>query len=404
MHDEIERRLALSLSLIAMAGCGAKGEPRYEGDYGDCDPDDVDALQRVEAECHWHLSDDRITDCEIISGAPSEPVDALVVCATTEPEMQDCFDDEIWGLESRSLGDQAAADWATEGANEFWDAPLECGPMELDGACCWQYSFRVLEDDLTEGRPFLVHGRARTAGPAVRDDWAATLAPAPVPASLVPVLAEHWRRAGRMEHASVAAFARFSLALLHHGAPPDLVADAQRAALDEVGHARLCYGLAQALDGQAVGPGPLDCSAALDGELDAAQLVRTLVVEGCVGETLAALEAAEAARRAEDPVVAEILQRIAADEARHAALAWRALQWFLSSRPELAAVVAEASEPPHIRSVEDAASSLDAYGRLSAATRARVRAIGWRTAVAPMLQSAAHGVPRQDERQPMRLP
>ncbi|HKY38213.1 MAG TPA: hypothetical protein VJN18_19860 [Polyangiaceae bacterium] len=35
--------------------------------------------------------------------------------------------------------------------------------------------------------------------------------------------AEHWMKMGQMEHASIAAFARFSLQLLSLGAPPALV-------------------------------------------------------------------------------------------------------------------------------------------------------------------------------------
>jgi hypothetical protein len=46
-----------------------------------------------------------------------------------------------------------------------------------------------------------------------------------------------------------------------------------------------------------------------------------------VGETLGALFAAERAELAADPAVRGALERIAADEARHAALAWRTVRW-----------------------------------------------------------------------------
>jgi hypothetical protein len=49
-----------------------------------------------------------------------------------------------------------------------------------------------------------------------------------------------------MEHASVAAFARFTLDLLALGAPADLVQSAQQALGDEIAHAELCFGLAGA--------------------------------------------------------------------------------------------------------------------------------------------------------------
>ena len=50
-------------------------------------------------------------------------------------------------------------------------------------------------------------------------------------------------------------------------------------------------------------------------------------IEGCVGETWGALLAAWQAARAADPRVRRTLRRIAADEARHAALAWEILRW-----------------------------------------------------------------------------
>src|SRR5205814_4301213 len=59
------------------------------------------------------------------------------------------------------------------------------------------------------------------------------------------------------------------------------------------------------------------------------------VAEGCVGETLGALLAAEQLRLASDPEVRRILQRIAKDELRHAELAWTFLAWALRSDPRL---------------------------------------------------------------------
>ena len=52
--------------------------------------------------------------------------------------------------------------------------------------------------------------------------------------------------------------------------------------------------------------------------------------EGCVGETVAALEAREALDHATDPEVRAALERIAADEQRHAELAWRVVSWGLA--------------------------------------------------------------------------
>lgn len=189
------------------------------------------------------------------------------------------------------------------------------------------------------GRPFLVEGEERTAPEIAREDWqAAGWAPRVegLDAADREALAAHWARAGRMEHASVAAFARFALQLLALGAPPELVRDTQAAMADETEHAAICFALSSAYAGRGVGPGPLSIAGALT-DSDPAAILVTAFREGCVGETVASLEAAEAAARAVDPVVRRALERIAADEARHAELAWRFLAWALRRDPSLRA-------------------------------------------------------------------
>jgi hypothetical protein len=133
---------------------------------------------------------------------------------------------------------------------------------------------------------------------------------------------------GQMEHASIAAFARFSLQLLSLGAPPDLVEASTRALADETAHTKLCFELASAYAGRALGPGKLDVenSLAVTSLLDVVELV---IAEGCFGETVAALEAREAADAAADPVVRAAYTQIARDEERHAELAFRFIRWAL---------------------------------------------------------------------------
>jgi|CZKU01.1.fsa_nt_gi hypothetical protein len=182
------------------------------------------------------------------------------------------------------------------------------------------------------GRPFLVDGEARLAPVARRSEWRAR-GVAPVVHSLAPEvrarLGAEWSQTARMEHASIAAFARFTLQLLAVGAPPWLIADAQRAMADETVHAQLAFGLASAYAGADLGPGHLAVEESL-GETDLRGLVATLFAEGCVGETIAALEAREALDHATDPVVRGVLQTIADDEKRHAELAWRTIAWVVS--------------------------------------------------------------------------
>ena len=89
------------------------------------------------------------------------------------------------------------------------------------------------------GRPFVVDCEALVAPVTARDDWRAVLlTPSPVAPELAAELAAHWTHIGQLEHASVAAFARFVLQLLGVGAPPSLVLAAQQALADEVEHAR----------------------------------------------------------------------------------------------------------------------------------------------------------------------
>jgi hypothetical protein len=142
--------------------------------------------------------------------------------------------------------------------------------------------------------------------------------------------AAHWTRVGQMEHASVAAFARFTLHLLALGAPPELVEASQQALGDETKHARLAFALASAYGRVRVGPGPLAIDGALDG-FDVPTFVATLIREGCIGETVAAMEAREALEDVRDPAVRAVLETIARDEVRHAALAWRTLRWVIAS-------------------------------------------------------------------------
>src|SRR5262249_51445943 len=144
-------------------------------------------------------------------------------------------------------------------------------------------------------------------------------------------LAEGWTRDALLEHASVAAFARFSLELLAVGAPADLVEDAHRAALDEVAHARACFAVAAAYGGVATEPASFPFGGCVEVASSLAEIVARTVVEGCIGETLAAIQAAEQLARAADPAVREVLTAIANDEARHAELAWRTVAWALAT-------------------------------------------------------------------------
>jgi hypothetical protein len=227
------------------------------------------------------------------------------------------------------------------------------------------------------GRPFLVQGDERLAIAVLREDWAAR-GIAPNLRGLAPAtrarLAGRWTEIARMEHASIAAFARFTMHLLAVGAPPELVRASQDAMGDETEHARLAFALAGAYARTLIGPGPLAIAGSLDG-FGIEQLVATLVREGCIGETVAAIEAREALETATDPAVRAVLETIARDEQRHAELAWRTIAWLVAQgRVTHARVVAEieqAARETRPAATDDA--DLSAHGLVSDARRAELR-------------------------------
>jgi hypothetical protein len=232
------------------------------------------------------------------------------------------------------------------------------------------------------GRPFLVAGEARVAGAASRADWSASQSPRldGLGVGEKAELAARWTEIALMEHASIAAFARFTLELLSLGAPAELVDHAQRAIADEVNHARDAFALASSFAGRAIGPGPLEVRDALSAT-SMVDVVRAAVLEGCIGETVAAVEAAEALALAEDEAVRSVLQRVAADEATHAELAFRFVKWaILHAEPAFVGELAD-----EVTKIVDGARSscpemvnpsryvLSSHGVLSADARAAIR-------------------------------
>ena len=180
------------------------------------------------------------------------------------------------------------------------------------------------------GRPFLVDAQPRIAPVAVRADWLASVAPdlTGLGALERAALAAHWSRLGQLEHASIAAFARFNLQLLSLGAPAELIEACNRALADETAHTRLCFALATAYGGIPVGPSKLEVRDCFE-DMSLVAITKLVLREGCLGETVASFEAIEAAALASDAAVESALLRIARDERAHAELAFRFLRWAL---------------------------------------------------------------------------
>lgn len=219
--------------------------------------------------------------------------------------------------------------FACQTAQDTCASNADCGANQ---SCTFSENrFQCADNNCVIGRPFLVEGDERTACVVERGDWNEQgLCPslAGLTQEQRGVLAEHWTRIGLMEHASVAAFARFTMQLMALGAPPGLLTETQSAMADETRHARQAFALASAYAGVPVGPGALSMDGAL-GSVDLREVLHLTIHEGCIGETVAAIEAAEAAGRVQDPVVKGVLARITEEEGRHAALAWRTVQWVL---------------------------------------------------------------------------
>lgn len=323
---------------------------------------------------------------------------------------------------------EAGSDDATAGSEGTGGAPVSCEGadphdhgfcvyeegevFEQDGQCC-----RLLEgySECCDGRPFIVGDELRTAPAVCSADWQGRERPAieGLSASERVALTAAWQADGLMEHASIASFARFVLHLLALGAPPSLVGAAQQAMADEVEHARRCFALAGAYAGHPVGPGPLAIDGALAGPLTLREAAVAAVHEGCVGETLAALQAAAAAEVATDPVVRGVLVGIAEDEARHAELAWRFVAWALGrGGAEVREAVARAFDGarPRVRPEDDRGAPIDvatwhAHGRLAPRELARTLERGYWDVIAPCARAALSTPVRADpadRRQPSR--
>lgn len=255
--------------------------------------------------------------------------------------------------------------------------------------CCYTVE-RTQQSCTIEGRPLVIDGRAVTAQPRCAVTWLVPGSPALAGLSEEEraELAEAWTSGALFEHASIASFGRFSLELLALGAPAALVEAAHLAALDEVRHAQLSFGLAAAYRGAPIGPSALPLSGRLALAPDLVGLAIAVAHEACIGETLAALVAAERLARASDPAVRSVLAAIADDEARHAELAWRTLAWAIGTggatvRSAVALVFRDADESPVPESPASSGDRLAAHGVIGAGEERSIMARGLREIVLP---------------------
>ena len=279
---------------------------------------------------------------------------------------------------------------------------------------CWIHEntgIRKCEPVTSCGRPFLVGQTARTAQARTHSAWVANLDSAhdlshlelPADSRLRAALTAYFTRSGLLEHASIAAFARFTLQLVSLGAPAELVQAACDAQRDEAQHAVLCFAVASRYAGRPLSPGALSAQGVLD-DWSPESVLRTTFREGCIGETRAALEAAHAAQNCADPVLKAVLERIAADEARHAELAWRTVRWLLDQHRELIPVLEEEfllaqhqhqhqhQQQPEPLAAPNAPAANERFTLLDPTTVANLHQVAQREVIAPCARVLIRGV------------
>jgi hypothetical protein len=277
---------------------------------------------------------------------------------------------------------------------------IGCGPFTTDtGACCY-----VVWGDCPVGRPWIVDGHARRAALEGSDKWSSTidLELATLDVETRAALADAWASEGLSEHASVAAFTRFTIQLLALGAPSALVEASIRAGRDEVRHARACFALAGAYAGSPVGPGPLDIRGGLDEQFDLDSIALTLAAEGCIAETVSLILLAAARDRARNPAVAAILAAIVEEEQTHVLLAWEALAWMCrrgAGLSRLMAVFRDAEQHVGFGATTERPGNVVAmreHGYLPIAERREIASQALERVVAPaageLFASLGHGV------------
>ena len=193
-----------------------------------------------------------------------------------------------------------------------------------------------------EGRPFKVDGVTRTTRSEVstfgiskeQASWHMPLSVSMIENTTYNYdVGLKWLQQAEGEHASIASFARHTLQLMSIGAPSELLEASQAASIDEIKHAKMCYGIASIFMERDVIPGVLDVDDSL-GELELKDIIRSIIQEGCIDETLAAIEAHYRKSLAQDPSVKSTLKEIADDETRHAKLAWDTISWVSKKHPE----------------------------------------------------------------------
>ncbi|MEI8259767.1 MAG: ferritin-like domain-containing protein, partial [Deltaproteobacteria bacterium] len=231
-----------------------------------------------------------------------------------------------------------------------------------------------------------------------RSDWMLAATPSSGGRSLPPAdratLSAYWDDAAAFEHASVAAFARESLRLAALGAPPELLAGAHAAALDEIEHARVCFALAASFADAPRGPGRMPPVTVSSAGVTLEDLACDALLGGAVNEAVAAQMLLESSELAGDDALRSTLARMAEDEERHASLAFQTIAWAIQSGGEAVKDAVRLTVASLVGDAGDGAASttsvshLESHGYLGRARERAIRASVVRDVVVPCIEAA----------------
>ncbi|MEO7109679.1 MAG: ferritin-like domain-containing protein, partial [Polyangiaceae bacterium] len=157
-----------------------------------------------------------------------------------------------------------------------------------------------------------------------------TLDPRKFPPVLVDRARISWTAIARSEYRAAAAFADVISAMLAAKAPLDLIGMAGDFIADELFHSELASRLAMEIGGGVGIQTDFDRLGVTPASSDtsARERANELVLRvACISETLSGAMAVETMREVEHPLVLQIMERIARDEAKHTRLGWLYLEW-----------------------------------------------------------------------------
>jgi len=148
---------------------------------------------------------------------------------------------------------------------------------------------------------------------------------------------QYWLTSGLSEQATILHFSRLAVNLIAVGAPSALIRRAYQAALDEVGHAQLAFGLAQEFDplGRSHAPGTFE--GAEDRHAFAGHDLDHVCIQNLGGAgTAETLSLFHVAQYLNEPSLEarerEVLQVVLREESQHILLAWDIAHWCVNAK------------------------------------------------------------------------